>query len=76
MVPFKNASGYTLLIPSGPSPNFHLFIVLTNPIAFKGFEHVLLVNVSTIHPGIFYDKSCTLHTGDHPFIKPDSYILI
>lgn len=75
---FNAVSGSTLLIPSTPSYRervFHLYILLTNSINYENHVKVLLVNVTSIYPGIPYDSSCILHVGDHPYIKHDSYIL-
>src|SRR5689334_21602470 len=62
-------------MPSGREGD-HLFVVLNNPAAFEGYggrPHVVLVNFSTVRPGIFHDKTCVLEAGCHPFVKAESY---
>lgn len=68
--------GETLLIPSGPLGD-HLFFILLGPQKLPdhgGAEQFISVSVTTIYPGIPYDKSCVLDSGDHPFIKHPSYV--
>ncbi len=62
----------TLLVATPKSGNQnlkHLFIILTNPVN----NEIITVNLSTCKTK-FYDKSCILNKGDHPFIKHKSYI--
>lgn len=64
----------TFLIPSGSLKNadgLHLHIVATAPCQY---EHCLLLTVSTIREGIWYDPTRTLEAGCHPFIKEPSYV--
>jgi len=65
----------TLLIPSGsadePSRK-HLFICATDAVGPN--NETLLVSVSSIKPKTFYDQTCPLYPGDHPFIQRDSYV--
>lgn len=65
-VPYKKG---TLLIPTGGTN--HLFVIVTDKC--QSNEH-LLVNVTTIRPNIKHDPTCELKSGDHPFIKQDSYV--
>ena len=37
-------------------------------------ECFLAVNISSIDSFIQYDATCILKTGDHPFVKHDSYV--
>lgn len=56
----------------------HLFVVLNDPCndVLQGrSDVVLLVNFSSIKPGITYDTSCILKAGCHEFITRDSYIV-
>jgi len=76
-LPFQRA---TLLIPSGPEEDKerkHLFILLTNPYPHpeSNIKSVLLVSISTLKPNLPHDPACKLYTGDHPFIKADSFVL-
>lgn len=34
----------------------------------------LLVNITSIKENKFYDKTCIVGNGDHPFLKHDSYV--
>lgn len=65
-VPYKKG---TLLIPSGPGK--HLFAIISDKCANN--QH-LLVNVTSIQPGVAHDDACELAVGDHPFIKQPSYV--
>lgn len=65
-VPYKSG---TLLVPSGNKN--HLFVIVTDACS-KG--QYLLVNFSTIHPGAYYDDTCLVDPGEHPFIKSASYV--
>jgi hypothetical protein len=76
-LPLKRA---TLLIPSGPQGDLdrkHLFILMTDPYQNEANSplFILMVSLSTIRKGIPYDPACILHSGDHPFIKHDSYVV-
>lgn len=53
------------------SSKMHLKIVITDP---DPDNIVLVVSVSTIYNGIFYDNTCELFPGDHSFIKNPSYV--
>ncbi len=48
----------------------HLWIVINEPRAHEG--NALLVNVSTLRPRA--DTTCVLRSGEHPFIKHESYV--
>lgn len=76
-LPFQRA---TLLIPSASESDpdrKHLFILLTNPYPHpeSNIKSALLVSVSTLKPNIPYDPACKLYSGDHPFIRNDSYVV-
>ena len=65
----------TLLIPSGPAsdPNRkHLFICLTD--CHGTDKETLIVSVSTYRTGLPADLTCKLFSGDHPFLKHESYV--
>jgi hypothetical protein len=59
----------TLLIPSGTKN--HLFVILTEACPEV---NILLVSFSTIRDERFYDDTCIVEPGEHPFIKNRSYI--
>lgn len=75
-LPLKRA---TLLIPSGPQGDpqrKHLFILLTDPYADEvGKPFVLMVSLSSVTSGVPHDPTCILHTGDHPFVKHEGYVV-
>lgn len=75
-LPLKRA---TLLIPSGPQEDEtrkHLFILLTDPHADDaGNRCVLMVSLSTVRQGLPHDQTCILYSGDHPFVKHDSFVV-
>lgn len=67
--------GDAYLIPSGP--NRHLHFVVLGPRRFPERppqDHVLLVNVTSISPGIPHDPTCVLDVGDHERIHHPSFI--
>ena len=71
-IPAKRA---TVLIPSGPDHDpdrFHLFILLTDPVTDE--KLVLIVSISSVKPGIWYDSACVLAAGEHQFIKRQSWV--
>lgn len=59
-----------MLIPSGPSN--HLFVVLTD---ISSTEDHLLASITSVPDVGHYDATCLLSSGDHPFIRHDSYVL-
>lgn len=65
----------TLLILSGPVD--HLHIVMNDPVYSHehGWEAVLAVNISSIKEGIYFDPSCIVHPGQHPFVNRDSWVV-
>lgn len=76
MAAWHASAGATLLMPSGHEGK-HLFVVLNNPATFQGYgprPHIVLVNVSTVRPGIPHDTSCLLAAGCHPFVKHESFV--
>lgn len=64
--------GNAYLIPSGPDDGLHLSIVCTGEKARPDFR--LLVNITSIKTGKFYDATCVIKAGEHPFIRHDSYV--
>lgn len=75
MTIFIPARRTTLFLPSGPrsAPNQdHLFILLTDPVAPE--NDVLVVNISSVNKGLYYDPTCLLYPGDHSFVTRKSYI--
>jgi hypothetical protein len=76
MAAWQPQAGATLLIPSG-SRGYHLFVLLNDPKPFEGYGSrplVLLVNLSSIHPGTPHDPTCILQAGAHPFIQQTSFV--
>lgn len=65
-VPYKKG---TVLIPSGGTK--HLFAIITDKCAAG--EH-LLVNLTSVRPGIKHDDTCEVSPGEHPFVKQESYV--
>lgn len=71
---FLPAPRATALIPSDDNGDTkHLFVVLTSPQGEDG--ELLIVNISSIHEGIFHDPSCILDKDDHDFVKHPSYVV-
>ncbi len=63
-------------MPSGPAGN-HLFVVLCDPVVFQGYGSrpcVVLVNLSSVRPGIHHDPTCVLQPGCHPFVDSECYV--
>jgi hypothetical protein len=75
MAAWAPVAGATLLIPSGPAGN-HLFVVLNDPIPLDTYpgESCVLVCSCSIPTNVFYDPTCALDTGCHPFISHPSYV--
>lgn len=68
------ARGNALLVPSGTTNDpdkKHLFVVITDEC--NDGQH-LLVSISSIKPGVFYDPTCVLQARSHPFVTVESYI--
>ncbi len=49
----------------------HLFVIILE--TEDHTRNTIIVNIQTIRNGK-YDKTVTLHKGDHPFIDKDSYV--
>lgn len=78
MAPWQAIAGATLLIPSGPGGEKHLFVVLNDPKPFPGYGArpcVVLVNVSTFKLGAERDATCILEAGCHPFVNQKSFVV-
>ncbi len=78
MASWQAAAGATLLIPSGPGGENHLFVVLNEPKPFSGYGArpcVVLVNLSTVREGAEHDPTCLLERGCHPFVKQRSFVV-
>jgi hypothetical protein len=78
---FDIEAGTTLFLRTGPAHDpgrMHLFIVLTAPKSIDSAEPgtlcVPLVSLSSIPKDRPYDATCVLRTGDHPFIRHDTYV--
>ena len=63
-----------ILIPTGPTD--HLHIICCDPIFYPVINKdcILLVNISSVDEDMYYDNTCILNIGDHPFIKHPSYV--
>lgn len=78
MAPWQAVAGATLLIPSGPRGENHLFVVLNDPKPFPDYGArpcVVLVNLTTARKGAELDDTCLLEPGSHPFVKQQSFVL-
>lgn len=74
-LPFKKAS---LLIPSGTNEDptkKHLFILLTDSVDIQSVISNILVPVNSYDGLRGQDATCILNSGDHKFIKHDSFIV-
>ena len=67
--------GGTVLAYTGATP--HLHIVCSDPVFYPQIAGVgvLVVNISSVKPGVPYDRTCILHQGEHPFISHDSFVV-
>lgn len=65
-------AGTSFLIPSGPEEFLHLCIICTGK--SHAPDHRLLVNISSIKEGKFFDETCIIEIGEHPFVKCRSYV--
>lgn len=65
----------TLFILTGPVP--HLHVVMNDPVYCGeiGEMSVLVVNISSVKPGAFFDPACLLLPGCHPFVTQDSWVV-
>lgn len=75
-VPLKRG---TLLADYGRDDGIqHLFIVMNDPYEEETGQgnKTLLVNVTSIpaNPTVFFDDTCILNVGDHPFLQHRSYV--
>lgn len=66
---FPRAS-FTVHIPN-TGPTGHLFVIITDTC---DAGQNLIVPVCSIKSYRTHDATCTLHVGDHPFVKHPSYI--
>ncbi|MDW0130671.1 Panacea domain-containing protein [Pseudomonas aeruginosa] len=55
----------------------HLHFVMNDPVycPVLGYDAVLLVNISTVYPDKYFDQSCILKKGCHPFVLRDSWVV-
>ncbi len=68
-MPYVPAKGHTLFIPGTNGP--HLFVIITG--LCPTLTH-LLVNFSSVKPGIPHDTACLVNVGEHPFITVPTYV--
>jgi hypothetical protein len=64
----------TFLVPSGSvdePEKLHLHVVSTNPCENN---KCLLLTISTIKAGLWFDRTRTVASGSHPFISAESYV--
>ena len=67
------SKGKCFLIPSGPQEDGkHLFVIITNKCPA---DCHLLLSISSVEPGEYYDPACLLRPGDHPFVKHLSFVM-
>ena len=65
--------GKCFLIPSGPHEDGkHLFVIISNKCPA---DCHLLMSITSVEPGEYYDPACLLRAGDHPFIKHLSFVM-
>ena len=72
---YQPAKRDTLLIPSGPPNNpdqLHLHVILTD--CCENNRH-LLVNISTIRGGGYYDPTLVIEPGEHPLVIEQSWVV-
>ena len=72
---YRAAKRGALLIPSGPVNNpdqLHLHVILTDSCEIN--RH-LIVNISTIHVGAFYDPACVIEPGEYPLVTKQSWVV-
>jgi hypothetical protein len=63
--------GASFLIPSGPGDFLHLFVVCSSEKQLPDMR--ILVPISSIKSGVFFDPSCLVDVGEHDFIRMKSY---
>lgn len=64
--------GRCFLVPSGPKEDGkHLYVIITNKCEHDCY---LLVSISSVEPGEYYDPACLLRGGEHPFISHLSFV--
>ena len=74
-MPYQAVKRGTLLIPSGPviyPDQLHLHVILTD--SCENNRH-LLVNISTIRDGAFYDPTCVVEPGEHSSVTKRSWVV-
>jgi uncharacterized phage-associated protein len=64
--------GMAILVPSGPGEDQKHLHVILSPVCVSGCH--LVVPIQTVYPGEYYDQTCLLHEGDHPFITHLSWV--
>lgn len=71
---YRPARKGTILIPTGAVN--HLHFICSDPTFYPATndERVLIVNISTLKEHAYYDRTCILDRGDHPFIKHPSFV--
>lgn len=70
---------YTILVPSGPDHDpdrKHLFVILTAPCGdANNVLSVAWVSLRSVDPRVpYFDRTCVLNVGDHPFIKHPTWV--
>ncbi|QPS58455.1 hypothetical protein I6G53_16785 [Serratia plymuthica] len=72
---FANRQAGTVLAPSGPCNHFH--VICNDPVYYpiNDCYCILVVNVSSIKPGVPHDNACVLNPGEHRFIQHPSYVV-
>ena len=67
---FKFLAGNTFYSPHGNKKDYHLFVILNDPIEYD--NSMLIVNITTERDGC--DNTVILKAGDHPKITDNSYV--
>lgn len=65
-------AGDSFIVPARGEVPEHLFVVVSDP--SQNSEDVLVANVTSWTGNRSDDSGCKLTSGDHPFVRHDSYI--
>lgn len=65
-------AGNAFLIPSGPQDYLHLHIVCSHGGGVP--DQRVLVSISSIKDGKFFDPTCIVEAGEHTFVNKKSFV--
>ena len=69
---YEPIKGHSFLIPSGPAEDGkHLYVLLTDRCA-QGTH--LAISITSLDTSKYYDPTCILKQGEHPFIKHSIWV--